>query len=691
MKIIILTSVILLFGFNCLLAQFSGGSGTSGDPYMISNTTDLGLLSGLQATWNCYFIQTADIDASSTITWNGGEGFKPIANSTTRFTGSYDGDGHTIDGLYISRSSDYCGFFGFTNGANIIDLGLTNVNISAGGYTGGLVGDNNGTITNCYSTGSVNVTGDRVGGLIGDNIGGTVSNCYSTCSVNGTGNVGGLVGYHFSGTVSNCYSTGSVNGSGTVGGLVGVNLYGTVSNSFWDKQTSGQPTSSGGTGKTTTEMKTLSTFTSAGWDFYGPGTEGIWNIGNGRNNGYPYFRWWYPSDPPIPFPGGSGTSGDPWQISNTSGLCYLSTRSSCWDDYFIQTADIDAPAGSFSPIGNLTIKFTGSYDGDGHTIDGLYISSSSDYCGLFGYTNGSNIIDLGVINVSISANNYVGGLVGDNNGTITNCYSTGSVNVTGDRVGGLIGDNNGGTVSNCYSTCSVNGNSRVGGLVAYNYTGTVSNCYSTGSVTGTGDVGGLVGFNNGGTVSNSFWDTETSGQTGAGGGGEGKTTAQMKTQFTFTSAGWDFDVDGISAGHNGVWIMAGYPHLQIEWTTTISDVIGLQMVWLDLDEDYTLSCNIDASATSTWNYRGGSTYDGFSPIGNSTTKFSGSYDGDGHTIDRLFISKPPGHCGLFGFANGANIIDLSLTDVNIFGYHHVGGLVGETGSDCEITKLLQHR
>ena len=78
--------------------------------------------------------------------------------------------------------------------------------------------------------------------------------------------VGGLVGWNDDSNISNCYSTGTVSGSSSVGGLVGLN-YGSVVGSFWDTDTSGQTTSAGGTGKTTAEMKTLSTFTSAGWDF----------------------------------------------------------------------------------------------------------------------------------------------------------------------------------------------------------------------------------------------------------------------------------------------------------------------------------------------------------------------------------------------------------------------------------------
>jgi hypothetical protein len=163
-------------------------------------------------------------------------------------------------------------------------------NVTGDDYVGGLVGDA-GSVSNSYSTGSV--TGDNhVGGLVGANEG-TVSESYSTGSVNGNSNVGGLVGAN-DGTVSNSYSTGSVTGNSSVGGLVG-GSDGTVSDSFWDIKTSGQNVSDGGTGKNTTEMQDIMTFSGAGWNITtvsGIGERNItyiWNIVN--NVTYPFLSW----------------------------------------------------------------------------------------------------------------------------------------------------------------------------------------------------------------------------------------------------------------------------------------------------------------------------------------------------------------------------------------------------------------
>jgi probable HAF family extracellular repeat protein len=154
---------------------------------------------------------------------------------------------------------------------------------------GGLAGCSDDSVSNSYSTGTV--TGDyNIGGLVGYNEeDSNVSNCYSTSMVNGEENVGGLAGYNEEGSISNSYSTGTVEGDYRVGGLVGYNNEGSVSNSFWDTQTSSQTTSAGGTGKTTAEMQTASTFLDAGWDFIN-----VWGIGEGQT--YPYLRKYSAAD-----------------------------------------------------------------------------------------------------------------------------------------------------------------------------------------------------------------------------------------------------------------------------------------------------------------------------------------------------------------------------------------------------------
>ena len=160
-------------------------------------------------------------------------------------------------------------------------------NVSGGDdYTGGLVGYSfDGFIVYCYNTGIV-IGEESIGGLVGCQDLGDIENCYSTGSVTGNNSIGGLIGINLGGFITKCFSSGNVTGDNFIGGLIGVNDSGTIENSFWDIETSGQSTSEGGTGKTTVQMKTQSTYTDAGWRF-----PQIWLISSDINDGYPYLNY----------------------------------------------------------------------------------------------------------------------------------------------------------------------------------------------------------------------------------------------------------------------------------------------------------------------------------------------------------------------------------------------------------------
>ena len=160
---------------------------------------------------------------------------------------------------------------------------------------GGLVGLNIGTIEACCAAGDV--TGiERVGGLIGNNNDNSIiTDSYATGNVSGDSSIGGLVGNNNGGTIFNSYAGGSIDGNDLVGGLVGSSDHTSViSASFWDVEASGQETSAGGTGKTTAEMQTANIFLEAGWDFVDEtanGTDDIWWIIEGQD--YPRLWWQY--------------------------------------------------------------------------------------------------------------------------------------------------------------------------------------------------------------------------------------------------------------------------------------------------------------------------------------------------------------------------------------------------------------
>jgi hypothetical protein len=262
---------------------------------------------------------TAGYTELASTTANEGKGWQPIGTEDDLFTGTFDGQGYEIRDLFIYRPDESdVGLFGVVNEGGVIEnVGVVNGNVTGYDDVGGLVGYNNkGTVTDSYSSGSVtgnnsagglvgwnrgtmsdsyssgSVTGNyNVGGLAGKNSG-TASTSYSSGSVTGDDHVGGLVGKN-DGTTSTSYSTGSVTGNTRVGGLVGDNA-GTVSDSFWDTQTSGQANSDGGSGKNTTEMIDITTFTGVAWDItdVDPGETNlayIWNIVDDET--YPFLSW----------------------------------------------------------------------------------------------------------------------------------------------------------------------------------------------------------------------------------------------------------------------------------------------------------------------------------------------------------------------------------------------------------------
>jgi hypothetical protein len=249
--------------------RYSGGQGTVNDPFIINSINDIHSLMTNPGHWGMYFLQTADIDASSSLEWNSGAGLIPIGNESIQFTGEYDGAGHRISNIYINRPLESnVGFFGYTNNATLKDVHITSNHIEGLSYVGGVVGKaENTAILNSSFGGQLLGLGDYSGALVGLNSNGSqISNCFSSGIVSGTNFVGGLVGsndsssitnsYASSGVIlsneyagglvgknenianiSNCYSTGTVKGGANVGGVIGLNTGSNAVNSFYDSQT----------------------------------------------------------------------------------------------------------------------------------------------------------------------------------------------------------------------------------------------------------------------------------------------------------------------------------------------------------------------------------------------------------------------------------------------------------------------
>ncbi|MCM3719167.1 glycoside hydrolase family 55 protein [Fictibacillus phosphorivorans] len=285
---------------------------------------------------------------------------------------------------------------------------------------------------------------------------------------------------------------------------------------------------------------------------------------------------------------GSGTQSNPFIIQTPNDLD--SMRNNVARNVFWELGnDIDMSSwGNWTPIAyydgvSWKNAFEGNFDGKGFKITNLTINITNTdgiYLGLFGQYHYGTCQNIGLENFQINTNasmgcRYSGSLIGYTYGaTIRNCYAKGG-NVKGqDETGGLIGKAQGGILENCYSTNNVTITTSYwgGGLLGTADTGQIiNNCFAASNVSYTTSAqhngySGFVGYVRDGSIpfSNCFWDTQTSGQanppkhgynpfTGNVSGVTGKTTAEMKTQSTFTN--WDF---------TNTWLISNdYPALKV--------------------------------------------------------------------------------------------------------------------------------
>jgi hypothetical protein len=488
---------------------YSGGTGEPSSPYQIANVNDLLVLAAAPADYNKCFILTADVNMQGQVFTTAIIAPDIVASNYifdgNAFTGTFDGNNHSILNLIINATGkDYIGLFG---------------QIGAGGIVKNLGIEDVNIIVILSRPGSY-----FAGGLCGYSYGGNISGCFSTGKVTGgykTYEIGGLCGSIEQSNIINCYSTGKVTGSSyayNIGGLCGSSFDSNISNCFSTGQV---------TGNYDYDVGGL-----CGGNAYG-------NISNCFSTG---------------------------QVSGyyeTGGLCGYSEQSNIINCYSTGQVTGKSEIGGLCGYnsGNVTNCYsTGNVSGSGWGIGGL--------CG---YNVGPGDIKASITNCystgNVSGYDSTGGLCGYNHiGTISDCYSTGSVTGIG-HTGGLCGESDIGNITDCYSTGNVSGEDYTGGLCGESE-GNISDCYSTGAIVGDSNVGGLVGYNYGyGTTDASFWDVNTSGQTTSA-GGTGKTTAQMKTLSTFTSAGWDFSyTDG-----EAVWYMPINEYPILTWQISDADI-----------------------------------------------------------------------------------------------------------------------
>jgi hypothetical protein len=474
-----------------------------------------------------FYKQTADIDASGTATWNGGEGFEPIGDETVPFSGSFNGNGFVIEGL----SSEIGGLFGFVAQESTLQtVSLKSINIQG---SGGLAGVSKANIRNSFVDGTV----DGSGGLVGRNDGGNIRDSESKATVNGRSSVGGLVGRNIDGELKNSRASGDVTGVvSDVGGLVGINNGGNIESSEASGDVDGGGDSGGGlvgTNANGTIQSSMATGNVVGGDRVG----GLAGVSGGVSGAEILDSKATGSVSSIRdeerFAGGL--------VGDNSGIIRNSEA----------TRDV---VGRFA-VGGLV----GRNRGDIQSSNASGNAEGSDWVGgLVGGNSGG--IQESSATGNVEAPRVTGGLVGNNDGSVEASFSVGDVTGSNELVGGLVGENEGGTVRSSYAMGSVTGGNEVGGLAGTNTNdGEIEECYAVGAVSGDEDVGGLIGAN-GANVSTSFWDTEATGQDDGVGRGTPDGTTGLTTDEMQGESAQD-NMDGFDFQDTWQVVSGDYPAL----------------------------------------------------------------------------------------------------------------------------------
>jgi len=528
---VLVLALCLSLGGTALQADaFASGSGTPGDPFIITTAAHLDMVR---------LELSAHHRLGGNITLAGN--WVPIGTNVAPFTGNFNGNGHMISGLQIhvnvanppSATLHHLGLFGVTSGATISNVTLSNVDIHVqhntfSGNTGGLVGHQLGNcnITNSHTSGTIDIQNSAnnpilsAGGLVG-RAGGSITGSSSSVDVSALqpwalGYFGGLVG-RAEASITNSRATGDITTNrGHTGGLVGIAFEDIIGSSA--------------TGNVTTNI-----FTTA-----------------------------------------NGVGG---LVGYLSGLnVYGDAATTVRDSY--ATGNVNATSGQVGGlIGRLVnrVHIINSFATGDVAVIGIG-TGNNNVGGLVGGHDGNWASVAGVITTShatgnVTGNNNVGGLVGslhvvgiflDFN--ITNSFATG--NVSGNTsVGGLVGNLSRASGRYTYATGDVTGNANIGGLIGRQGGGnsSVAHSYAMGSASGP-DARAIVGtvvtpssitrsYRYAGFLVNSMVRAENEPNGRQGGI---LSMAQLQTQSTYENNNWLFNPVGPWALNNNA-----FPHLNV--------------------------------------------------------------------------------------------------------------------------------
>lgn len=532
---------------NVLSMPYSEGNGSEESPYLIYNRSQLEQIGFYSSK---HFKLAADIELD-------GE-WIPIGSEeryTELFSGSLDGDGHKISGLYINSEQENAGLFSEIYGAEIKNLSVEG-DVCAKSNVGIIAGTNNGgTITACSTEGWVKAAGNGAGGICGKNNGVIENSSSSAYTVEAFAYAGGIASVN-AGIIKNCLSAvhtvsadmyaggiAGTNPGGKITGCVAANMcvadimtsnsgristnkqYGiTKNNCSYSGMISGSNVYYGsdtkdGTPVSWRELTDISLYKSTlGWDFTDTWT----------SKGITGCNYMLPCLKALPYPRleRGTTCYAPIKISSAEGFSLIREKP---EYHYILTNDIylSPDRGDNWQVISETPKdsdsgFSGSLDGNGHAIHNMRLHGEGLNSAMFGTISGGIVRNLRLEDIDIYSSEYAAGICIVNHGLIENCTVSGKINAAARNgsltVGAIVAQNHG-SITGCTVSAeiSADGNAvTVGGAVGSNE-GAIDDVLTSGAVsvttysdTPSSIAGGICGSNYLGEISNSFSSADVS-------------------------------------------------------------------------------------------------------------------------------------------------------------------------------------
>ena len=499
----------------------------SGNTFLVTSPEELAWISYKVKTGSLFVNKTVklmnNIDLSAH-QWTPIGGLDENNNSSTSraFQGTFDGNGHTINGLKIGTESnhatyDYCGLFGYTSDVNINNVALNDVEIyNSGTRCGSLVGYSNGSaIVNGASVKGILIGSRYTGGIIGCGEA-TVLNCISDIDISGSYNIGLLVG-DFWGTIRNSVAFTNKNSCSIA--FIGNN----IDNCYYINRNDLKCTY---ITLTETTENDISEVKNQGFiDRLNNNSNFDWNDWIFNDEGYPVVsnennRFWQYCEYDL------NENDNTYNINTPEELAWIAQKVNAGETFEGKTIlleqNIDLSAKYWLPIGNENNAFSGIFDGNNHKITGLKFNSDGcDFVGLFGYVKNAIIKNVDLLNADITGRERVGALCGTIVSTkIENCNVMGVIKGK-SCIGGAVGWTSNWrecSIKNVTVNAKIFGEYHAGGVVGYVGQIVLNNSKLIGEVHGTNNVGGMIGYiNDNATISDCFSNANISGENYIGG------------------------------------------------------------------------------------------------------------------------------------------------------------------------------